>query len=194
MLDVTPAFAAFPVLETERCILRAVSDNDLEPLFRILSSPDVSRYLGRHPLSKREEITLRMETYRKTFEERSGVAWMITHRTQGEVIGTCALWKLDTTHHRAELGYILSPEYWGQGLVPEAAAAVCAFGFNQMGLHTIEAQIAPANNGSRRVLEKLGFVQEGYFRESFYNPVTENFEDTAVFSLIRGDWLSRTRA
>ncbi len=57
------------------------------------------------------------------------------------------------------------------------------------GLHSVEAQIEPNNTGSRRVLEKLGFVQEGYFRENFF--VNDAFTDTAVFSLLKADWLER---
>jgi [ribosomal protein S5]-alanine N-acetyltransferase len=194
MLDLTTVFTTFPLLETERCQLRDVSNDDADALFRILSSPDVSRYLGRHPISTMDEVMLRVNTYRKTFTDQTGIAWMITDRTHGELIGTCVLWKLDAKHHRAELGYILSPEWWGKGIIPEVASAVLAYGFNQMGLHSAEAQIAPANNASRRVLEKLGFVQEGYFRENFYNPVTEGFEDTAVFSLLKSSWMNSASA
>jgi [ribosomal protein S5]-alanine N-acetyltransferase len=57
-----------------------------------------------------------------------------------------------------------------------------------MGLHSVEAVIDPANAGSRRVLEKLGFVQEGYFRESYYESHMGRFTDSAVFSLLRSDW------
>jgi ribosomal-protein-alanine N-acetyltransferase len=57
-----------------------------------------------------------------------------------------------------------------------------------MGLHSVEAQIDPANRASRRVLEKLGFVQEGYFRENYYDPVEARFTDTAVFSLLSATW------
>jgi ribosomal-protein-alanine N-acetyltransferase len=55
-------------------------------------------------------------------------------------------------------------------------------------LHSVEAQIHPANIGSRRVLEKLGFVQEGYFRENYYEPAESQFTDTVVFSLLQRDW------
>jgi ribosomal-protein-alanine N-acetyltransferase len=70
----------------------------------------------------------------------------------------------------------------------EAIGAVLGFGFTTMGLHSVEAQIHPENTGSRRVLEKLGFVQEGYFRENFYEPADGSFTDTAVFSLLQADW------
>ena len=45
---------------------------------------------------------------------------------------------------------------------------------------------------ARRVLEKLGFVQEGYFRENFYDPMTGQFSDTAVYSLLKAAWMGRS--
>ena len=71
-------------------------------------------------------------------------------------------------------------------------AAVLTFGFTTMGLHRVEAQIHPDNTGSRRVLEKLDFIQEGYFRENYYEPAEARFTDTAVYSLLRATWMHRT--
>jgi ribosomal-protein-alanine N-acetyltransferase len=76
----------------------------------------------------------------------------------------------------------------------EAVDAVLTFGFGTMGLHSVEAQIHPANHGSRRVLEKLGFVQEGYFHENYYDPVEASFTDTAVFSLLKAIWGQQVKA
>ena len=194
MLDLSTIFASFPVLETERCLLREITLDNLDDLFRLLSNPDVSRYLGRHPLTSLDEVIKRIHVCQTTFQEHTGVHWAITSREQGQVIGTCVLWKIDTVHCRGELGYILTPEWWGQGIIPEVSSAIMSFGFTQMGLHSIEAHIDPANTGSRRVLEKLGFVQEGHFHENFYNPVTETFVDTAVFSLLKSAWMSRKDA
>jgi ribosomal-protein-alanine N-acetyltransferase len=73
----------------------------------------------------------------------------------------------------------------------EALGAMLDFGFTRMGLHSVEAHIHPANSGSRRVLEKLGFTQEGYFRENYYDPVEARFTDTAVYSLLKVIWMSR---
>ena len=97
-------------------------------------------------------------------------------------------------HFRAEIGYDLAPAFWGQGVMPEAVGAVLTFGFTTMGLHSVEAQIDPENTGSRRVLEKLGFVQEAYFRENFYVAAEARFTDTAVFSLLKATWMSRAEA
>lgn len=191
MLDLSAAFATFPVLETARFRLRAVTEEDAPDIFRIMSDPNVTRYFGSAPMAAREKAAERARAIQAAFAERAGVRWAITDRASGEFLGSCGFWRLIKQHYRAEIGYELAPERWGQGVMPEAAAAVLTFGFTTMGLHSVEAQIHPDNTGSRRVLEKLGFVQEGYFRENYYEQAEGRFTDTAVFSLLRTNWMSR---
>lgn len=191
MLDLTLAFASFPVLETERLRLRAVVPEDTEDFFRILGDARVTRYFGRHPMTSLKEASERVERFQTSFEEKTGVRWGITARETGEFLGTGGFWRIINEHHRAEIGYELSPDWWGKGVMPEAVGAMLTFGFTQMGLHSVEAHIHPANGGSQRVLEKLGFVQEGYFRENYFDPVEERFTDTPVFSLLKAMWLTQ---
>lgn len=191
MLNLISAFATFPVLKTERLLLRAVTPGDADDIFRIMSDPRVMRYFGVLPMASRAEAVQRADTFQKAFQEQTAIRWAITQREGGPFIGTCGYWRLIKAHFRAELGYELAPEWWGHGIMPEAICAVLTFGFTTMGLHSVEAQIHPANIGSRRVLEKLGFVQEGYFHENYYDPVEDRFTDTAVFSLLQATWLSQ---
>lgn len=188
MLDLTSVFADFPVLETERFILRAAQPEDAEDIFRIMSNPAVTRYFGRKPMTDYAEAVERVEVFQSCFAERIGIRWVIAPRDSGRMIGSCGFWRLLPQHHRAEIGYELAPEWWSSGVMTEAVGAILGFGFTRMGLHSVEANIHPDNIGSRRVLEKLGFVQEGYFRESCYEPVTQDFSDAAVFSLLQADW------
>lgn len=191
MLDFSTAFAVFPVLHTERLILRNPQASDADAIFRIMSDPQVIRYFGRAPMTEPDQGLRRVEGFHADFAECKGIRWAITSRVDGRYLGSCGFWRLITEHARAEIGYELAPECWGRGLMPEALAAALSFGFQSMGLHSVEAQIAPENLGSRRVLEKLGFVQEAYFRENYYEPAEERFTDTAVFSLLKADWAAR---
>lgn len=188
MLDVSAAFATFPVFETERLVLRAFSADDTDASFRIMSDPRVTRYFGRFTMADRADSIARIERIQAAFAERRGIRWAIAPRAGGELIGSAGFWRIDTDHFRAEIGYDLAPERWGQGIMPEALRPIMDFGFATLGLHSVEANIDPANGGSRRVLEKLGFTQEGYFRENYYLPDENRFTDTATFSLLASDW------
>lgn len=188
MLDLSVAFASFPVLETERLLLRAPVPADAPAIFRIMGDPRVMRYFGSPPMASLEAAERRVAGLAEDFAALSGIRWAIALRDEDELIGTCGFWRLVKEHYRAEVGYELHPDWWGKGLMPEALGAALGFGFGPMGLHSVEAQIDPENAGSRRVLEKLGFLQEGYFRESYYDPNAGRFTDTAVFSLLRSSW------
>jgi ribosomal-protein-alanine N-acetyltransferase len=194
MLDLTDAFAAFPVLQTERLVLRAVTPADTDAMYRIMSDPRVVHFFGTAPMESPEKAAERIARIEASFAEQEGIRWAITRRGSDELLGTCGFWRLFKPHFRAEIGYELAPEAWGQGIMPEAVAAALAFGFSKMGLHSVEANIHPDNAASRRVLEKLGFVQEGYFRESYYEAREGIFTDAAVFSLLRSWWERRGAA
>ena len=184
-------FKTFPQLETERLILREIIPSDAQDLFRIYADPLVMRYWSSAPMQVIDEAYDRIQGIAAAFREKEGIRWAITRKGDGQLIGSGGHWRLIKEHFRSEIGYDLATEYWGQGIMPEAVGAMLRFGFERMGLHSVEAQIEPDNTGSRRVLEKLGFVQEGYFRENFF--VNGAFTDTAVFSLLKADWLGRDK-
>lgn len=188
MLDLTQAFLTFPVLETERFILRSLVLDDADAILRIMSDPDVTRYFGQLPMRSRGQAVQRVEQIQKDFQEHNGIRWAITEREGGEFLGSCGFWRIEKMHRRAEIGYELDRSWWGRGAMTEVVGAALRFGFTAMGLHSVEAQIHPDNTGSRRVLEKLGFVQEGYFRQNYYDPVEGQYTDTAVFSVLKSDW------
>jgi ribosomal-protein-alanine N-acetyltransferase len=190
MLDLSAAFAIFPVLETARLRLRAVQPDDVADVFRIRADERVMRYFGSPPITSLEEAARQIHGFATSFEERTGIRWAITWRGEDRLLGTLGFWRIDKPHFRAEVGYDLAADCWGQGIMAEALGAVLTWGFTTMHLHSVEAQIDPANHGSRRVLEKCGFVQEGYFRENYY--CEGQFTDTAVFSLLGSVWLKHT--
>lgn len=190
MLDLSATFATFPLLETERLCLRAVSYDDVDAIFAIMGDSRVTRYFGQLPMSSRDGAIERVFLIKNSFKKQEGIRWAITMRESGQFLGSAGYWRMLKEHQRAEIGYELAPEAWGRGIMVEALQVILAYGFSSMGLHSVEANIHPENTGSRRVLEKLGFVQEGYLREAFLDPVEQRFTDTALFSLLKAAWKS----
>ena len=76
---------------------------------------------------------------------------------------TLNFWKKE--HRKAETGYWIFPEYWGKGIVTEAMRKVIDYGFNEMNLHRITAEVEDDHPGSIAVLKKLGFIYEGTMKE-----------------------------
>ena len=184
MLDLK--FGPFPVLETNRLQLRSLGPQDAGRLFAIRSNDFVIKYLGRPKPEQIGEIEELIEKIRLDYENSVGIAWAITAKDTGLLIGTVGFWRIDRQNHRAEIGYLFHPDFWGQGLASEALLAVVPFGFNQLRFHSVEANVDPLNEASKRLLQRFGFVQEGYFRENYY--FDGRFLDSAIFSLLAKEY------
>ena len=180
MLDVQ--FPVFPILETQRCLLRQVVQSDAADLFRLRSDEKVMLYIDREKWKSIDEALEMITKMNDSLQKGEGISWAINLKGDLKLIGMAGLWRIDKEHHRAEIGYTLLPEYWNKGLMTEAIQAIVHYGFYQIDLHSIEANINPLNIASRRILEKNGFVQEAYFRENYF--FNGKFLDSAIFSLL----------
>lgn len=173
-------FEPFPVLETERLVLRQISIADAEDIFLLRTNPEAMKYINRPALQSNDDV---IELINKMTNTAERINWGITLKNQNKIIGTIGYHKIDKENYRAEIGYMLSPEYWNTGLMSEAITKVIEYGFNAMNLHSIEAVINPENTVSRKILRKFNFIKEGYFKENFY--FEGKFLDSEVYSLIK---------
>lgn len=180
MLDIQ--FPVFPILETQRCLLRQVVTTDAPDFFRLRSDERVMQYIDREKWKTIDEALEMILKMNESLQKGEGISWAISLKENNQMIGMAGLWRIIKEHHRAEIGYTLLPEYWNMGLMSEVIQSIIHFGFQQMNLHSIEADINPVNIGSKRVLEKNGFVQEAYFRENYF--FEGKFLDSAIYSLI----------
>ena len=103
----------------------------------------------------------------------------------GIAVGNISLrFGTDIYRKNAELGYWIAVPYWNRGIMTEAVRSVVQTGFHAFDLHRIYAEVFAGNDASIRVLEKNGFVREGFFREAAYK--NETYLDLSVYSLLRG--------
>jgi len=181
-----PVFRPFPILETERLVLRQIVPTDAGDLFRIFSDDESMRYWSCHPFRSLKQADQLIESMARAFAEESGIHWAITLRNEDRLIGKCGYNEWRKLHRRGDISYIVDRHQWGKGLVSEALRAVLAYGFNQMNLHSVEAGVTPGNDGSTRMLQKLGFRLEGHLKESFL--VEDVFVDSLIYSLLRKEW------
>jgi ribosomal-protein-alanine N-acetyltransferase len=140
------------------------------------------QYVDRKPCESEEEAAAFIRMITDNLDNNNGISWAITTHDSDEMIGSIAIWRIVKEHYRGELGYVLLPDYQRKGLMHEALNAVIAYGFTDMGLHSLEANINPDNAASQKVLERHGFVREAYFKENYYS--NGRFLDSAIYSLI----------
>lgn len=158
----------FPVLTTERLILRQLRTSDAEQVFAIRSDRLVMRHVSRPLALTMDDAFTLIERITSTVAANDAVQWAMTLKDDDRLIGIIGFWRIIKEHHYAELGYMLARDQWGRGLMSEAIGAVVACGFNVIGLHKVEAITRPTNAASMHALEKNGFVREAHFKENIF--------------------------
>ena len=175
-------FTPFPNLETERLHLRRIVKNDVNEIFALRSNKETMKYIPR-PLAKTKEDALEhIAMIEEKIENNEGINWAITLKDNPKLIGIIGHYRIKPEHFRAEIGYMLLPEYHGKGLIVEAIKETLNYAFQIMELHSIEAIIDPENYASERVLQKSGFVKEAHLKENEY--YEDRFLDTVIYSIL----------
>lgn len=176
-------FSPFPEIRTKRLLLRKIMDADAPEIWFLRSDETVMKYIDREkPKSQQEGLDF-IKKVNATIDKNECIMWAIALQDNpGKLIGNIGFWRIINQHYRAEIGYMLHPDFWNKGMMKEALHAAANFGFNQMKLHSIEAQINPDNVASGMLLEKAGFIREAYFKEDFF--FKGKFIDTAIYSLL----------
>ena len=148
----------FVVLETERLVLRPWEDSDAEALYKYASDPEVGPAAG-WPVHT--SVQMSREVIRDIL--CAPETYAIVLRETAEPVGSIGLMEprlqdAATTDHALELGYWIGKPYWGRGFVPEAAWAVIARAFGDLGCDQLWCAHYDGNRKSARVQEKLGFA------------------------------------
>ena len=175
-----------PVIEASRVRLRHLEESDTDSLFEIFSDREAMRYWSAPPFEERAEAAKLLAEIHEYFRQKTLFQWGIARRDDDKIIGTSTLFHLDGKNRRAEIGYALNRQFWGNGFVNEALTALFNFAFAELNLHRIEADVDPQNSASIRVLERLGFQKEGYLRERWI--VGGEIQDALFYGLLRSDW------
>ena len=178
-------FSRLPVVETERLILRKMRMSDAAGVHRYAKDPEVAR----HVLWEAHRSLWETRAYIRflLYQYRNGDpgSWAIVLRESGKVIGTIGYMNYSPDNATVEVGYSLSREHWGKGLMTEALRAVIGESFRVLQLHRIEAMHFTDNPASGRVMEKCGMRKEGELRQRLYNK--GKFADVALYAILRSD-------
>lgn len=179
---------AFFPLETERLVLRAITQADGAEIADYQGREDVARYVPWPPRSRErvEELIPRWMAMNGKGEGSEGVQYAIVLKADGRLIGDCMLMYGDREARQGEIGYLLSPHYHGMGYGTEAARAMLKMGFETAGLHRITARCDARNTASWRVMEKLGMRREAHFRE--HALFKGEWDEELVYAMLEDEW------
>jgi RimJ/RimL family protein N-acetyltransferase len=146
-----------PSIITPRLILRAFTEEDVDPLHRILSEEGVLRYFPRTDPPSRDRVQRMVLGLLRHWEERGYGLWAVESQSDGELMGRCGLQYLPDTEE-VEVDFVLGKAFWGHGFATDAARASLRYGFEELGVECIVGIVHTGNKASQRVLEKLGMV------------------------------------
>jgi ribosomal-protein-alanine N-acetyltransferase len=180
----------FPTIQTDRLILREWTDDDAENLVAIFGHESVVQYTSNDAYISREDGMRRVKGSRIFFHEKNlGITWGIFEKESGKVLGDIDFTYKDKRDFRVQIGCCFGPHAWGKGYASEAMREVIRYGFEDFSLFPInrlEADTDPRNISAIKLLERVGFTNEGLFREYFFE--RGRFADKHLFGLLRRDY------
>jgi RimJ/RimL family protein N-acetyltransferase len=154
------------ILETERLLLRQFTSDDAQFIFKLLNEPSWIQNIGDRNIRTMDDARAYIVNGPRASYEKNGFGlWLIVLKETGKSIGMCGLIRRDNLED-VDIGYALLPKFWSKGYAVEAAQAVKEYAKNVIGLKRLVAIVDPANEGSIRVLEKLGLSYERMVRLS----------------------------
>ena len=178
-------FNKFPEIESKRLLFRQLRKDDASYILSIRTDKKVSRYIDTVAPQTIKDSEKRISRIQTTFNEQKGITWAIVDKITNTLIGDFGIWRLDKDNSRGEIGYVLDPRYWGKGYMKETITTLVHYAFNDLNLHSLEANVNPDNKNSKQLLLNVGFKQEAYFRENYL--FDGRFLDSEIYCLLKSD-------
>ncbi len=154
----------FPTIKTEKLLLRQIVDSDIDNIFKGLSDPEIIKYYGVN-FQTLEATKEQMTFYADLEKNETGIWWAVCTLDNKTFYGAGGLNSLCKEHKKAEIGFWLLSEFWGQGIMTEVMPIICNYGFDSLGLHRIEGLVESDNLNCKNAMKKLDFIHEGTMRD-----------------------------
>lgn len=178
-------FSNIPKIETDRLILRKMCIDDADDMYSYARLPAVTKYLTWNPHPSVSYTRNYLEYVATRYAVGEFYDWAVIEKKSQRMIGTCGFTRFNLNSDGAEVGYVIHPDYRGQGYATEALRAVISFGFDTLNLVRIEAKYMEGNVASRRVMDKVGMRYEGTNRASML--VREEYKNICVCAVLNNE-------
>ncbi|CAN7456926.1 GNAT family N-acetyltransferase [Rossellomorea sp. LjRoot5] len=166
---------------------RSLKKEDWKDVHEYASLPAVSKYQNWGPNNEHDTIAYMEDALHaaKVFPKTRYVHALVDERVD-KVIGAGEIIIKSFTHLSGEIGYILHPDYWGQGIGTLVGRALVDKGFGNLKLHRISATCDPRNASSQRVLVKIGMTLEGRIRH--HMKLKDGWRDSLLYGVLEDEW------
>ena len=178
----------FPDLPGERIDLVEIDASCVDDIHEYSTMPSFFRFMEFAESRNRAETEAYVKKLLRRSAEPTGHYWMIRHKRDDKIIGTFGVLGIDTRKKCGEIGYGVSPDYWGQGYFKEALCMVLRYLFGEAGFHRVWAKTQDDNLASIESLEKAGFVREGTLRDFYLSEKDGRRRHAVVLGLLRHEF------
>ena len=176
-----------PTIETERLTIRPLTMADDEAIYAYASDPEVARYVSFDTAGSIEDTRIFLRSVLEGYANGTSPGSLgIVLKDENKFIGTIGYLNRSNENKRIEIGYALSPVYWNNGFITEAAIALINHFFTYGDLMRIEARCRLENISSARVMEKAGMKFEGILRKHMFSKGEHH--DMNMYSILRDEW------
>ncbi|CAL1516693.1 GNAT family protein [Chitinophaga sp. MM2321] len=154
----------FPVLHTPALDLIGLTSQHAIDLFQLFNDKRVTEFYNVVPLDSAQDAAKIIDYLNRRFKDKLGIRWGIALKGQQRIIGTIGFNSFPQAN-RAVIVYALAYDQQRRGLMTEAIQEIIRYGFQELHINRIEAEVMPGNTASEKVLAKTGFRHEGFLRE-----------------------------
>ena len=165
-------FTPFPVITNERLLLRSLNPDDVNEILFLRSDERILKYLD-IPIAKTiNDAKKFINKINDNIINNLCIYWGIAGKNKTKLIGTICLWNFSEDNLTAFIGYVLHPDFQGKGIMQEALINIINYGFKNLKLKSIEADVDPDNSKSINLLKKNNFI------------LKERCEKTLIYTLV----------
>lgn len=154
----------FPILSSDRFVLRKFISSDIENVYKGLSDPDIIKHYG-ISFDSLEATKEQMTWFSELEKNSTGIWWAVCLKSDGTFLGAGGLNDMSKEHKKAEIGFWLLKEHWGRGIMTETMPLIFEYAFSNLSLHRIEGFVETDNTNCKKALVKLDFDYEGTMRD-----------------------------
>ncbi len=181
----------FPILESNRLLLKRITLEDSHSIFSIYSDIEAMKYMQRNAIKIIAEADNLINRWNASYQESNAFRWGVFLKNKpNKLIGTVALHYWNKGSNSIELGADLIKEEWGKGYAKEFTSLIIEYAFNVLNINRLELRCDPRNLASVKIAEKFAFTYEGTLREYVFVE-GKGYLDESVYSLLFREYKSK---
>lgn len=173
------SFTTFPVIKTTRLILTQLNYDDAEEIYFLRSDEQVCKYIDHPRANSIKDAENFIAKINNGIDDAQWIMWAVRSKGFEKLIGTICLWNFSDDKKKADIGFVLHPNYQRKGVMSEAVKDVLRYGFSNLMLNEIVGEVVNENSASINLMKKFDFQ------------LTDEVDGIATYTIKKGKYFKR---